>query len=53
MAPTGTGRRKSGAFLSNERCVSDLVVIRGVGLQDTAQMRLTEHDYVIEAFATY
>jgi hypothetical protein len=30
-----------------------LVVIRSVSLQDTTQVRLVEHDYVIEAFATY
>ena len=31
----------------------DLVVIRSVSLQDTTQVRLAEHDHVIEAFATY
>lgn len=30
-----------------------LVVIRSVSLQDTTQVRLAEHDYLIEAFATY
>src|SRR5690349_19911609 len=29
-----------------------LIIIRGVSLQGMAQVRLTEHDYVIEAFAT-
>src|ERR1700724_2340565 len=31
----------------------DLVVVRSVSFQDTTQVRLAEHDHVIEAFATY
>ena len=29
----------------------DLVVVRSVSFQDTVQVRLAEHDYVIEALA--
>src|ERR1700736_2171588 len=32
---------------------SDLIVIRSVSLQDTAQVRFAEHDEVVERFATY
>jgi hypothetical protein len=31
----------------------DLIVIRSVSLQDTAQVRFAEHDEVVERFATY
>ena len=31
----------------------DLIVVRSVGLEDTAQVRLAEHDEVVERFATY
>jgi len=36
-----------------EEVCPDIVAIRSVGLKDTTQVRLTEHDYVIEAFAAY
>src|ERR1700730_8281578 len=32
---------------------SDLIVIRSVSLQDTAQVRFAGHDEVVERFATY
>src|ERR1700693_5296401 len=31
----------------------DLIVIRSVSLQDTAQVHFAEHDEVVERFATY
>ena len=45
-------RRKSGASLSKEMS-PDLIVVRSISLQDTAQMRSAEHDEVVERFATY
>src|ERR1700719_764269 len=31
----------------------DLIVVRSVSLEDTAQVRLAEHDEMVERFATY
>jgi hypothetical protein len=53
MVPTGEGRRKSGAFLSVARMSPDSVVIRSVSPEDTAQVGFTEHDEMVERFATY
>ena len=32
---------------------ADLIVVRSVSLEDTAQVRFAEHDKVVERFATY
>ena len=52
MRPSFWARRKCGASLSNEMS-PDLVVIRSISLQDTAQVSIAEHDEVVERFATY
>jgi hypothetical protein len=39
------------SILIQREMSSDLVVIRSISLQDTAQMRLAEHDEVVERFA--
>jgi hypothetical protein len=42
--------RKSGAFLVEGKMRPRLVIIGRLLFQDAAQVRLAEHDHVIEAF---
>ena len=51
MRPIFCFRRNSGAPLLNERWVRTSLE-RSVSLEDTAQVRLAEHDEVVERFAT-
>ena len=51
MRPIFCFRRNSGAPLLNERWVRTSLE-RSVSLEDTAQVRLAEHDKVVERFAT-
>jgi hypothetical protein len=51
MGPSFCGRRKSGAFFCNERCVQTW--LGSVISQNATQLRFVEHDEVIEAFATF
>ena len=42
---------KAGRVLAQRQMGSDFVVVNRVCCQDPTQMRLAEHNYVVEAFA--